>query len=60
MKIFNLVYKVKKAKAEKKWCGGSSLNGIYLSNARFLKPLPSCKYVNQLHSYNLNENIDRL
>jgi len=36
MKIFNLVYKIKKAKTEKS--GGSSSNSIYLNDKRFLKP----------------------
>jgi len=31
MKTFNLVYKIKNAETEKKLCGGSSLNGIYLN-----------------------------
>ena len=29
-------------------------NGIYLNKERFLKPIPSCKYVNPLHFYYLN------
>jgi len=54
MQIFNLVYKVKKSKNWEKRCGGSSSNGIYLNNKRFLKPLLGFKYVNPLHSNNLN------
>ena len=40
MKIFNLVYKIKNPKTEK--------NGIYLNKKRFIKSIPSCKYVNPL------------
>jgi len=43
---------IKSAKTEK-WCSGSFKYGIYLNKKRFLKPLPSSKYVNPLHSYNL-------
>jgi len=48
MKIFNLVYKIKNPKTEKKLSGGSSQNGIYLNKKMFIKSLPSCKYVNPL------------
>ena len=45
MKKFNLDYKIKKAK---KW------ETLYIYNKRFIKSLPSCKYVNPLHRFNLN------
>jgi len=50
MQIFNLVYKVKKAKTEK---SGVVDRLLYLNNKRFLKPLLGFKYVNPLHFNNL-------
>ena len=47
MKNFNLVYKIKKNNYEKR-CGGSSVNGICFNKIKFLKLLPSCKYVHPL------------
>ena len=32
-------------------------NGIYFDKNRFLKPLPSCKYVNPLHYYYLKYEV---
>jgi len=46
MKIFNLLYKIKKH-CEKR-CGGSSVNGICFNKIKFLKFLPSCKSVHPL------------
>ena len=47
MKNFNLVYKIKKEKTEKR-SGGSSVNDICFNKIKFLKLLPSCKSVNPL------------
>ena len=51
MKIFNLVYKIKKIKNNKnceKRSGGSSVNDICFNKIKFLKLLPSWKSVNPL------------
>ena len=47
MKIFNLVYKIKKAKTEKS-CTVDRLKMTYIKIKGFIKSLPSCKYVNLL------------
>ena len=47
MKIFNLVYKIKKAKT-KKSCAVDRLKMEYIKK-RFIKSLPICKYVNPLN-----------
>ena len=50
MKIFNLVYKIKNPKTEKS-CAVNRLKmpySVYLNRKRFIKSLPSCKYVNPL------------
>jgi len=56
MKIFNLVYKTKKEKTEKR-CGGLSVNGICFNKIKFLKLLPSCKSVHPLQRSYLKEEI---
>jgi len=38
-----------KSKNWEMFSSGSSYNGIYLNKKRFIKSLPSCKYVNLLH-----------
>jgi len=48
MKIFNLVYKIKKEKNGEKRCGRSSVIGICFNKIKLLKLLPSCKYVHPL------------
>jgi len=55
MIIFNLVYKVKKAKPEKS-CPGDRLKMAYIKK-RFIKYLPSCKYVNPLHRSHLKNKL---
>jgi len=58
MNIFNLVYKIKKAKTEKSSAVDRlKMANIYLNKKGFLKPLPSCKYANPSHSYYLNKSF---
>jgi len=47
MKIFNFVYKIKNPKTEKS-CAVDRLKMAYIETKRFIKSLPSCKYVNSL------------
>ena len=55
MTIFNLVYKIKKQKLRKVvwWI---ILKWHFLNKKRFIKSLPSCKYVNPLQRSYLNFN----
>jgi len=46
MKMFNLAYKIKTAKTEKS-CAVDRLKMAYIKK-RFIKSLPSCKYVNPI------------
>jgi len=58
MKNFNLVYKIKNPKTEKS-CAVDCLKMAFITiRKKFIKSLPSCKYVNPLgRSYlNINEN----
>jgi len=54
MKIFNLVYKIKKRNNCEKQSGGSSVKDICFNKIKFLKLLPSCKSVNPLQRSYLN------
>jgi len=54
MKMFDLVYKIKKAKTEKS-CAVDRLKMAYIKK-RFIKSLPSCKYVNPLQRSYLKGN----
>jgi len=52
MKLFKLVFKIRKAKIEESGAV-DRLKMAYILKIKkgFLKPLPSCKYVNPLHYY---------
>ena len=52
-----LFIKSKKKKQTEKRCEGSSVNGICFNKIKFLKLLPSCKYVHSLQQSYLNCNI---
>jgi len=60
MKNFHLVYKIKNPKTEKS-CVVDRLKMAYnyLNKKRFIKSLPSCKYVNPLGSSYLKSRRER-
>jgi len=59
MKIFNLVYTIKKENCEKR-SGGSSVNDVFFNKIKFLKLLPSYKFVNPLQRSYLKENENKI
>jgi len=57
MKMFNLVYKIKNPKTVKSCAVDRLKMALYLNKKRFIKSLPSCKYVNPLGRSYLNLNV---